>query len=183
MLSTMNTVELSQYGRRSTVPSPVARMMSAFSSGFRDGVDINLGVGYVNEATIPTARVLEATAEVLTAPDRFRQPLNYGGPTGSLPLKAAIRRYWIANAVGGVTEAHLEGRQVIIGLSGATSLLFAVAQVMEPGIVVMGDPMYYIYTNVLRRRGFEILAIGEDDQGPAPTCWRRSWSAWASGPR
>ncbi|MFW6146231.1 MAG: aminotransferase class I/II-fold pyridoxal phosphate-dependent enzyme [Planctomycetota bacterium] len=166
MLSTMNTVELSEYGRRSTVPSAVARMMSAFASGFRDGVDINLGVGYVNEATIPTAQVLEATAEVLAAPERFRQPLNYGGPTGSLPLKDAIRRYWLDNAVGGVSETHLAGRRIIIGLSGATSLLYAVAGVMDPGIVVTGDPMYYIYTNVLRRRGFEILAIPEDDEGP-----------------
>ncbi len=166
MLSTMNTVELSEYGRRSTEPSPVARMMSAFASGFRDGVDINLGVGYVNEATIPTQRVLDAAAEVLASPERFRQPLNYGGPTGSLPLKEAIRRWWLDNAIGGVTKAHLDGRRIIIGLSGATSLLYAVASVMDPGIVVTGDPMYYIYTNVLRRRGFEILAVGEDDEGP-----------------
>ena len=141
-------------------------MMSEFAAGFRDGVDINLGVGYVNEGTIPTQRVVEATAAVLGEPGQFRQPLNYGGPTGSVRLVEAIRRFWIDNAVGGVTEKVLGKRRIIIGVNGATSLLFAAAQVMGPGIVVTADPLYYIYGNVLRRLGFEILAIPEDDEGP-----------------
>jgi len=162
----MDTIALSRYGQDSTLPSPVARMMSEFAAVFRDGVDINLGVGYVNERTIPTERVIEATAAVLSEGGRFRQPLNYGGPKGSARLVEAIRRFWIDNAVGGVTEKVLRGRRIIIGVNGATSLLYAAALVTGPGIVVTADPQYYIYSNVLRRLGFEIVAIPEDDEGP-----------------
>ena len=78
---------LSRYGQASTSPSPVNRMMAAFARSFRDGVDINLGVGYVNESTIPVGRLNEAMQAVASDGLKYRQAFNYGTDRKAL-LKA-----------------------------------------------------------------------------------------------
>ena len=156
---------LSPYGRRSTFASPVSRMMSAFARDFRAGVDINLGVGYVNEETIPGEQIAHALGKVLSNPDVYPHALNYGGSEGSPNLVSALRRFLGRNRVGGLTERVLEERRIVIGASGVTSLLDAIATVMRPGVVVTGDPLYYIYSDYLARLGFTVLPIPEDHEG------------------
>ena len=161
----MNEIPLSSYGLASSAPAPVNRMMDDFAADFRDGVDINLGVGYVNEDTIPANHIRLAFDEVLDRSDRYRQPLNYGGPTGSSVLIESIRCFLIDNAVGGLDAESLADKKIIIGANGATSLLESLAYVLPRGIVITADPMYYIYTNFLERSGFELLTVPEDADG------------------
>jgi len=161
----MNDIPLSSYGVASSSPAPVNRMMAGFAADFRDRVDINLGVGYVNEETIPADHFRLAFEEVLDNPGRYRQPLNYGGPAGSNVLIESIRCFLIDNAVGGLDAETLGRKDIIIGSNGASSLLESLAYVLPRGIVVTADPMYYIYTNFLERRGFELLTVPEDADG------------------
>jgi hypothetical protein len=131
-------------------------MMADFAHDFRDGVDINLGVGYVNEKTIPVSCLVEAMQAVAGDGARYRQAFNYGNPAGSANLIASLSRF-----LGGT----LSEKRLAIGACGATSILDALAEVMEPGIVVTSDPMYYIYSDALERKGFEVLAVPEDGEG------------------
>jgi len=158
-------LQLSEYGNLSRQPSPVNRMMSSFASDFRQGIDINLGVGYVNENTIPRALIRKALTEVLAHPRKYRSSLNYGGPQGSARLIDSIREYYLSRRIGGLTRDILSRKEIIIGADGATSLLEGVARVLKPGIVITSDPMYYIYTDFLERAGFTVVTVAERADG------------------
>ncbi|MBL7222374.1 MAG: PLP-dependent aminotransferase family protein [Candidatus Brocadiae bacterium] len=161
----MDDFLLSRYGAASVTPSPVNRMMSTVAADLREGVDVNLGVGYVNENTIPRAAFVEAVQAVLADPVKYRFALNYGGSLGSPNLIDSLRRFHIENCIGGLTADLLDRQAIIIGPNGASSLLEGMAHVLAPGIIVTTDPIYYIYSSLLERLGFDIVAVPEDDEG------------------
>jgi DNA-binding transcriptional MocR family regulator len=114
---------------------------------------------------------------VLSRPDEYRVPLNYGGAKGSPNLIGAIRRLYLRNRIGGVTEADLASRKIIVGANGATSLLESFAQVTPPGIVLTSDPMYYIYCDTLERLGHRVVTVPEDADGIPPPLLRATLSS------
>jgi len=140
--------------------------MASFAQGFRDAIDINVGVGYVNEKTIPLEWLNEAMQAVVADGIKYRQAFNYGGPEGSPNLIGSLRRFLGGRRIGGLDDATLARKRLIVGPCGATSVLDALTQVIEPGIVVTSDPTYYIYADELERRGFEVLPVPEDAEGP-----------------
>ncbi len=161
----MDEIHLSEYGDASVRPAPVSRMMASFAADFRDGVDINLGVGYVNEKTIPRTLIEDSLHEVIAHPRKHRAALNYGGPKGSNNLITSIKEFLTRHKIGNMTEEILNRNEIIIGPSGATSLLEAIANILPLGLVIMPDPVYYIYSNFLERMGFEIVAVPEGGEG------------------
>jgi DNA-binding transcriptional MocR family regulator len=137
----MKDILLSNYGSCSTRPSPVNRMMESFAADFRDAIDINLGVGYVNEETIPKEKLFDAFGRLIADPVKHRNAFNYGGPTGSVNLIRAAREFILINKIGGVTREILDSKRIIIGASGATSLLDAAAMVQRGSDIGFSAPL------------------------------------------
>jgi len=140
----LDEYSFSLYGASSVTPSPVNRMMASFAVDFRDGYDINLGVGYVNEQTIPRNLIGEALNAVIQDPKTYRAAFNYGNPEGSANCIESIKRFIVKERVGGLSKEILDRNRIIVGASGVTSLLEGVARVLQPGIVITTDPLYYI---------------------------------------
>jgi DNA-binding transcriptional MocR family regulator len=158
-------ISLSRYGQASTRPSPVSRLLAEFSHDFRDGVDINLGVGYVNEDTIPESQLGEALQGIARDHVKYRQAFNYGTPAGSANLVASVRQFLASLHIGQLDAATINRNRLTIGACGATSILDALSDVLATGIVVTSDPLYYIYADALERKGFQIVAVPEDTEG------------------
>ncbi|HXK54146.1 MAG TPA: AMP-binding protein, partial [Hyphomicrobiales bacterium] len=120
---------------------------------------------------IPEHDLAEAVQALINERTKYRQAFNYGGPKGSPNLTASILAFQERLGIGGLDHDVLQRQQVIIGPNGATSLLEGLADLLEPGIVVTSDPMYYIYCNFLERKGYELLTVPEDDNGLRPDIW------------
>jgi DNA-binding transcriptional MocR family regulator len=155
----------SELAKNSLTPSAVNQLTAEFAEDFREGIDINLGVGYVNDKTIPFDAIKKAYSDIISHPDKYRSALNYGGADGSLNLRKSIKDYYLRYAIGGLNEKEFENRKILIGANGATSILDCLADILKPGLVITADPYYYIYTETLERKGFKIVAIPEDDDG------------------
>ncbi len=155
------------YGMGSLSPSPVNRFMAQFSADFRQNTDINLGVGYVNEATIPKSEIQSITKNLFDTPDEFPLFMNYGAAKGDDGLIASIRRYLSRTTqLTGWEDANLlQSQEIVIGSNGATSILEGLGQLFKPGIVITSDPWYYIYCEFLIRMGFQVICIPEDGRG------------------
>lgn len=161
----MHDIRLSDYGNASTSPSPVAVMMASFANAFRPEIDINLGVGYVNENTIPRKFIAQAVDHIVENHHQFHAPFNYGSPDGVTELVASIKQYILQQNLGNLCPKTIAPLKMIIGSNGATSLLDGMTQLLPKGIVITTDPMYYIYTNQLKRTGFELVTVPEDCDG------------------
>ena len=149
-------------------PSFINKMTASFTEDFREGLDINLGIGYVNDQTMPTQEIAAAYSYVINHPEKYRNALNYGSAEGSPNLRQSIKNFYHTQKIGHLTKEDLSEHTVTIGVNGATSLLDAFSDVLAPGLVITGDPFYYSYTENLTKKGFHVKAIPSDHQGIIP---------------
>ena len=128
-------IQLSAYGRASSTPSPVSRMMSAFAADFRPDTDINLGVGYVNEETIPERLLLKAMQAVLDQPDKYKAALNYGGPEEtyltSVTPETAARHILAGHFSAGAMLPKVEAAMQFVDNGGRRAVITRIDRIVQ----------------------------------------------------
>ena len=93
--------------QKSLIPSPVNRLMETFSKDFRDGVDINLGVGYIDDITIAKESIKHAIEYIFRNPKQYKNVFNYGASIGSISLRDSVRKFLIDQKIGKLNDALL----------------------------------------------------------------------------
>lgn len=157
----------SDYGKSLLATSPVSTLMASFARTFRPGIDINVGVGFVNEQTLPYDHLTAAVEKIVREQQVYRNALNYGDPAGTSLLRNQIKAM-LCQDLPIEDHPRLHEREIVIGTSGATSILESLGQIFKPGLIIMADPVYYIYRLYLERKGFKIIGLPEDNNGLNP---------------
>jgi 2-aminoadipate transaminase len=151
-----STAFLSEIARRTEDP-PISWLM-------RMRIDhpnlISLAAGFTDDESLPVAETRNLLNEILASPKRGRDALQYGTTAGDARLRA-----WTGNELAKsdgmpTTTAQYDPERVVI-TSGSQQFLYILAEVLcDPGdIVIVEDPTYFVYLDILQARGLRARTV------------------------
>lgn len=127
---------------------------------------ISLAAGLVDEATLPSEAVLQASQTILRDPERAKAALQYGSTQGLPKLRYQVLEH-ICEADGvHPGELQLSAQDVII-TTGSQQLLYLLGETLfdEGDIVITEAPSYFVYHDCLKSHGARVLSVPMDEGG------------------
>jgi 2-aminoadipate transaminase len=144
-----------------TTESPISWLMGLTVG---DPEILSLAAGFVDTTTLPNDLLGEAWNDLFGSKDRAQSALQYGITPGSLRLREAMAARLTAQGV-----PHVDPHLVCISNGGQQSLYTITDVMVDPGdIVLVEDPTYFVYMDVLRSAGAHVLGVTTDDEGMVP---------------
>lgn len=130
---------------------------------------ISLAAGFVDQATLPTAEVAEAFAELWRDPPTARAALQYGSTGGSPRLREQLLDRLEASD-GDSPGYRRPGLERLIVTTGSNQLLYLLVDTLcEPGdVVVCPAPTYFVFLGILRQLGVRAVGVATDAGGLIP---------------
>jgi len=139
---------------------------------------ISLAAGLVDQETLPAGKVAELLA-FLQKDEHYRLPsLQYGSTEGLLCLRRAIIDY-LRESDGAAYPDDKFGADNMVITNGSQQFLHLIADcLLDPGdIVLVSDPTYFVFMDVLNSAGARTLGIEFDDHGMVPESLERTVEA------
>lgn len=146
---------------RRTTDSPISWLMK---KAVEDPEMLSLAAGFVDTPTLPEDLLREAYARVFQTPREAKNALQYGITAGFKPLREAM-----AQRLGEQGIPAIDADSVIISNGGQQSLYTITEVLVSPGdVVLVEDPTYFVYMDVLKASGAKVIGVTTDDEGMVP---------------
>jgi 2-aminoadipate transaminase len=153
---------LSRLGRRSGPPA-ISWLMELTLS--RPQM-ISLAAGFTDNPSLPVAEVRALAAGLLASTRAARPALQYGNTSGDPALReATCRHIRRSDDEPGSNPAYAPGRMIIT--NGSQQLLYMVTEALcdEGDIVLVEDPTYFVYLDILQSHGIRGHGIRIEEDG------------------
>lgn len=125
---------------------------------------ISLAAGFVDGEGLPSGSISRICTELLADGGRAMAALNYGTTAGSPLLRELLAAQLRQEGLDFADPADL-----IISNGGQQSLFTLTDATVDPGdIVLLEDPTYFVYLDVLRAAGAKVIGVKTDEFGMIP---------------
>lgn len=163
-VQTLSTIEttfpLSSRGLR-TDDSQISWMLKYT---IEDPEILSLAAGLVDQPTLPNDLLRDAFEKVFSSESSAKSSLQYGATAGLLELRQLLAKRLEKQGLSNVDP------ECIVISNGGQQSLFTMTEVMvDPGdIVLVEDPTYFVYMDVLKSAGAKTIGLATDDEGIIP---------------
>lgn len=146
---------------RRTGDSPIAWLMQ---KTIDDAEILSLAAGFVDTQTLPYDLLRSAMEKVFETAGNAKASLQYGSTPGLRELRKALAVRLEAQGLTNVNPEHL------FISNGGQQGLYTVTEVMVDigDVVLVEDPTYFVYMDVLKSSGAHVMGVTTDDEGMVP---------------
>ncbi|CAN5480176.1 PLP-dependent aminotransferase family protein [soil metagenome] len=146
---------------RRTGDSPIAWLMR---KTIEDPEILSLAAGFVDTTTLPDDLVKKAFDKVFSSHSGAQAALQYGSTHGLLALRQALAKRLESQGLENVDPNFL-----FISSGGQQGLFTITEALVDVGdVVLVEDPTYFVYRDVLNSAGAHVLGVNTDDEGMNP---------------
>ncbi len=144
-----------------TGDSPIAGLMK---KTVEDPEILSLAAGFVDQPTLPNDLMKKAIDDLFSESSTAQRALQYGITPGLRDLRLAL-----AARLEKLGIENVDPECIVISNGGQQSLFTVTETMVDVGdVVLVEDPTYFVYMDVLNAAGAKVMGVSTDEEGMVP---------------